>query len=281
MVSGSSPGGRTLRQARNINLLTAKHSTDDPFFNSLGALAEFFPPPDRFTLSGTEPHPLCLLAAEQLQIHLDHQIEWQHNFGLTEGKEGVIIGKMFGVLVVRNQENELGYLAAFSGKLGGSNHHSGFVPPVFDGLADEGFLNEGMAVLTQMNKELKELEGRKEISQELRIHLLKIARRKHSSALQKQLFDEYYFLNRAGEQKSLNEIFRIASYKNPPSGAGECAGPKLLQYAFQKNMHPLAIAEFWWGLSPKSDFWKHGHYYPCCEEKCKPILAHMLAGIDV
>ena len=257
-----------------------KHPTDDLFFNSLGAFAQSFPPPDRFTISGAKPHPLCLLAAEQLQTHLQHQVEWQHNFGLAKGKEGSIIGKMFGVLVVRNQENELGYLAAFSGKLGGSNHHSRFVPPVFDGLADHGFLNAGMAVLTRMNMEIREQERMKEDGHERRIDLLKIARRKHSSALQKQLFDHYYFLNLAGEQKSLNEIFKMASYKNPPSGAGECAGPKLLQYAFQKNMKPLAIAEFWWGLSPKSDFWKHGHYYPCCEEKCRPILAHMLSGID-
>lgn len=252
----------------------------DPFFNSFGALAESLPVPDRFTLSGTEPHPLCLLATEQLKVHLWHQKEWQHNFGLAEGKEGSIIGKMFGVLVVRNQKNELGYLSAFSGKLGGSNHHSGFVPPVFDGLADHGFLNEGMAALTQINKEIRELEGMKEKGHELRIDDLKIARKEHSSALQKKLFDQYHFLNRAGEQKSLNEIFLKASYKNPPSGAGECAGPKLLQYAFQKNMKPLAIAEFWWGLSPKSDFWKHGHYYPFCREKCEPILAHMLIGID-
>ncbi len=188
---------------------------------------------------------------------------------------------MFGVLVVRNQENELGYLAAFSGKLGGSNHHSRFVPPVFDGLADHGFLKQGMAVLTRMNNEIREQEMLKEKGHEVRISLLKIARRKHSNALQKELFGQYHFLNRAGEQKSLNEIFIKASYKNPPSGAGECAAPKLLQYAFQKQMKPLALAEFWWGLSPKSVFWKHGHYYPCCREKCSPILAHMLTGIDV
>src|SRR4051794_24529671 len=103
--------------------MTAQYQTKDPFFNSLGDLKKSFLAPKEFILSGTEPHPLCLLAAEQLQVYLQNQEEWQHNFGLTEGKEGSIIGKMFGVLVVRNQQNELGYLAAFSGKLGGSNHH--------------------------------------------------------------------------------------------------------------------------------------------------------------
>jgi tRNA pseudouridine32 synthase/23S rRNA pseudouridine746 synthase len=78
----------------------------------------------------------------------------------------------------------------------------------------------------------------------------------------------------------LREIFENALYKNPPAGAGECAAPKLLQYAFQHNMKPIAMAEFWWGLSPKSDFWKHGQYYPACQEKCRPILDHMLAGIE-
>lgn len=65
----------------------------------------------------------------------------------------------------------------------------------------------------------------------------------------------------------------------PPSGAGDCAAPKLLQYAFQQKMQPLAIAEFWWGLSPKSDFWKHGNFYPVCKQKCEPILSHMLKNI--
>ena len=83
----------------------------------------------------------------------------------------------------------------------------------------------------------------------------------------------------AGEEKSLVDLFAIAGYKNPPAGAGECAGPKLLQYAFQHQLKPLAIAEFWWGLSPKSEQWKHKQFYACCKEKCEPILAHMLEGI--
>jgi tRNA pseudouridine32 synthase/23S rRNA pseudouridine746 synthase len=70
--------------------------------------------------------------------------------------------------------------------------------------------------------------------------------------LQNELFNHYNFLNQKGEEKSLNQIFKAASYKNPPAGAGECAGPKLLQYAFQHQMKPLAIAEFWWGAIPKN-----------------------------
>ncbi|MFA6944688.1 MAG: hypothetical protein WC220_02190 [Pedobacter sp.] len=153
-------------------------------------------------------------------------------------------------------------------------------PPVFDSLAENSFPNKGMAELSQMNRKIKEeKELRKEGYQE-RIGLLKLNRRKHSNSLQKELFGHYHFLNQNGEKKSLNELFANASYKNPPAGAGECAGPKLLQYAFQQNMKPLAIAEFWWGQSPKSEQWKHAHYYPCCREKCEPILAHMLDGLD-
>jgi tRNA pseudouridine32 synthase/23S rRNA pseudouridine746 synthase len=239
--------------------------------------------PERFELLlNNAPHPLCLLAAEELQDYIKSQTSWSHNFGLTPSaeNEGAIIGKMFGVLVVNTAEDEVGYLAAFSGKLAGGNHHAKFVPPVFDSLTENSFLNEGMEELSRINQEIEQLEATQPAAYEEKIIQLKNLRKHNSMALQQELFDSYHFLNKAGEEKSLNDIFRTASYKNPPSGAGECAGPKLLQYAFQHKMQPLALAEFWWGQSPKSDFWKHGHFYPCCQEKCEPILAHMLIGID-
>lgn len=226
------------------------------------------------------PHPLCLEAVAQLQEWLGGQQELQHNFGLRNGAEGPIIGKMFGVLAVRTSAHENGYLAAFSGKLAGGNHHPGFVPPVFDSLDPGSFLNTGMLQLGHINAKIKALESAPHGVQE-QLHLLKTERKEHSYTLQQKLHEQYAFLNQAGVSKSLLEIFRTAGYKNPPAGAGECAAPKLLQYAFRHNMQPLAIAEFWWGLSPKSDFWKHGHYYPACEEKCRPILSHMLSGMSV
>lgn len=228
-----------------------------------------------FPLDG-QPQALSLLAAKELRAYLQDQTDWDHNFGLENDREGIIIGKMFGVLVVRNKENEVGYLAAFSGKLAGGNHHSKFVPPVFDNLSDNSFLNQGMAELKLISQRIKKLSEYNTLINTEEINILKTARRRHSSELQMRLFDHYHFLNQKGETKSLNEIFKNASYKNPPSGAGECAAPKLLQYAYQQNMKPLAIAEFWWGQSPKSDFWKHGRFYPCCREKCGPILLHML-----
>lgn len=224
-----------------------------------------------------EQHPLCLLAANELQLHLQQQQEWSHNFGLSSDKEGMVIGKMFGVLVVRTKEGILGYLAAFSGKLAGKNHHDKFVPPIFDGLAAGGFLNVGMENLTQMNKEISYLESFKDQTNSSEIERLKISRKNYSNALQDRIFEQYHFLNKAGESKSLLKAFEHTAAQKPPAGAGECAAPKLLQYAFLHEMEPLALAEFWWGLSPKSAYWKHGHFYPPCREKCEPILAHMLA----
>jgi tRNA pseudouridine32 synthase/23S rRNA pseudouridine746 synthase len=257
-------------------------STKNQFFNAFEEPIYAFSLPARFTFPfDYEPHPLSLKATEHLQAYLLDQEDWTHNFGLLPGTSGEVVGKMFGVLVVQTEENELGYLSAFSGKLAGTNHHAKFVPPIFDGLAAGGFLNEGMAALTRMNEEIKTLEEQQPEGHKEQIHLLKEARKNHSSALQKELFDQYQFQNQAGDVRSLQEIFEDASYKNPPAGAGECAAPKLLQYAFQHNMKPIAMAEFWWGLSPKSDFWKHKQYYPACHEKCKPILAHMLTGIEM
>ena len=85
-------------------------------------------------------------------------------------------------------------------------------------------------------------------------------------------------MNQAGEIKSLLDIFQD---KIPIGGTGECAAPKLLQYAFQHKMKPLAMAEFWWGQSPKSEIRKHRNFYPACIGKCKPVLSHMLEGIEM
>ncbi len=222
------------------------------------------------------PHPLCLLAVKQLQEYLTTQQDFEHNFGLDKNQEGMVIGKMFGVLVVQSQDNEMGYLAAFSGKLAGANQHRKFVPPVYDGLVEGNFINLGMLELSRINEKIKTLEEQRTAESKLKISELKALRKANSIALQNKIFDQYFFINQAGEEKGLREIFT-----KPPSGAGECAAPKLLQYAFLNKLKPIAMAEFWWGLSPKSDFWKHQQFYPACKEKCEPILAHMLKGIEM
>jgi tRNA pseudouridine32 synthase/23S rRNA pseudouridine746 synthase len=116
---------------------------------------------------------------------------------------------------------------------------------------------------------------------ESEIETLKEERKEKSASLQQQLFAQYVFLNKDGKSKSLQEIFSLTAFGKPPGGAGECATPKLLQYAFANGYKPLAMAEFWWGASPKSEIRKHKQYYPACTGKCKPILAHMLDGIPV
>ena len=113
------------------------------------------------------------------------------------------------------------------------------------------------------------------------IEALKNERKERSAVLQQQLFRQYAFLNKDGKSKSLQEIFSATPFGKPPAAAGECAMPKLLQFAFANGYKPIATAEFWWGAAPKSEIRKHKHFYPACTGKCKPILAHMLEGMLV
>lgn len=311
------------------------------------------PLPEKFTFPFYyEPHELSKIAAKELQNYLENQTDFEHNFGLEANQHGLEIGKMFGVLVVQNQEGLLGFLCAFSGKLAESNQLNYFVPTVFDMLEEDSYFKKEEIILNQFNKQIADLENdviyqntkkqlhdiqtqfEKEItvqkekiksgkknraekrinastkvvellnkeSQEEGIHLkkmtqfwnykikeasseleffsnqienLKSQRKQKSNQLQQQLFSDYAFLNQNGELKSLSAIFN----QNPPAGAGECAAPKLLHYAFQHQLKPIAMAEFWWGRSPKSDIKKHGQFYPACTGKCEPILKHMLQDI--
>jgi tRNA pseudouridine32 synthase/23S rRNA pseudouridine746 synthase len=133
------------------------------------------------------------------------------------------------------------------------------------------------------NKWNQQLEGIRSAMAEFeeKIEALKKDRRERSSSLQAQLFEQYVFLNKDNKEKSLHAIFSDTVFGKPPAAAGECATPKLLQYAFLNGYKPLAMAEFWWGVSPKSDIRQHKQFYPACTGKCKPILQHMLEGMPV
>lgn len=109
---------------------------------------------------------------------------------------------------------------------------------------------------------------------------LKRERHERSAALQERLFRHFVMLSSDGRRQDLCQIFGQTRGQLPPAGAGECAAPKLLQYAFKHSMKPLAIAEFWWGASPKDVERVHGHFYPACESKCRPILDFMLHAPD-
>lgn len=110
---------------------------------------------------------------------------------------------------------------------------------------------------------------------------LRIIRKKRSEDLQQWLFSHFEMLNAKGERRNLIDIFASTHTPIPPSGAGECCAPKLLQYAFAHHLRPVAIAEFWWGQSPTGEVRQHRQYYPACRGKCLPILQHMLQGLDV
>ena len=113
------------------------------------------------------------------------------------------------------------------------------------------------------------------------ISTLKEERKRKSGQLQQRLFEKYHFLNAQQEEASLATIFSTSEGIKPPAGSGECAAPKLLQYAYLNNLEPIALAEFWWGQSPQSEVRKHGNYYPACRGKCEPILGHMLKGLTI
>ncbi len=227
-----------------------------------------------------EPHPLCLLAADEVKRYLTTQPAL-----LADAQQG----KMFGVLVVEQEADgrsssdiaHLGFLAAYSGLLAGRNDWPFFVPPVFDAQQPDGHFKQTERIISSINDEVKNLP-----STSPRLDQLKQQRKQLSEELQLWLFRQYRMLNALGEEKDLIEIWRNyhpsakiqQRFPLPPGGSGDCCAPKLLQYAYQHHLHPVAIAEFWFGQSPKAEIRHHNQFYPACRGKCLPILTHMLQG---
>jgi tRNA pseudouridine32 synthase/23S rRNA pseudouridine746 synthase len=316
--------------------------------------------PERFTFPFYyEVHPLAQQAAALLQGRLITE-DFGHDFGLGRQDRLGAIGKMFGVLVVQSASGELGYLAAFSGKLGNSNAHEGFVPPVFDLLEAQGFFRREEQEIHQLTLQIEDIESSQDLNRlkdeelifkqlwaariqefqqknkvakvlrdekrnhinksapdflkqlealrfesmqesrelktlkraaqeqiqdkqklllefQLKIEELKARRAAHSADLQRRIFERYTFLNAAGQTENVLNLF----VDSPPAGAGECAAPKLLQFAYLNALKPICMAEFWWGMAPDSEVRIHGHFYPSCKSKCEPILGHMLKGLHV
>ena len=319
--------------------------------------------PERFTFPFYyDPHPLALVAAKELQDYLSVQTDFTHDFGI----DGVGVGKMFGVLIVRNAENELGYIQAFSGMMSSQTVVNGFAPPLYDILDPESYFQKKTRVLALLTEAIQSLQidpsrqsmktqyeliesnyyqkfkeqkakhksdkrARKLIREEkqnnipeeeykfllthhkqeslnaqfllksygeyidqelalakvkyltssIKLDALKQKRKSKSNALQQWLFDQYNFLNIYGEKRNVIDIFRNRVVDVPPSGTGDCAAPKMLQYAFSNGLNPVAMAEFWGGKFPNSEVRKHGNFYSACRGKCEPVLGHMLQGIDV
>lgn len=113
-----------------------------------------------------------------------------------------------------------------------------------------------------------------------KIRTLRKKRSEMSDELQKWIFSQYVVHNRFGEENTIWEIFTSQNIV-PPGGTGECAAPKLLEYAFRNNLKPISMGEFWYGLSPASAVRTEGHFYPSCTSKCGPLLRFMLKGLDL
>ena len=291
-----------------------------------------------------DPHPLCRAAVGEMLQHLP---------SLSEGK-------MFGVLVVEQNDGTLGYLAGFSGQIEGRAEAEGYVPAVYDYLQPDGYFKKKEAEISKINHFIDEMEAdddyislkkactelEKKATMELAAHKDKMMEAKHrrderraqgnlsadeeqemvresqflkaelrrmkkknsdemgvfrgqmsifderiiaykkhrkrlSDELQRWLFSQFELLNGRGEKRNLLDIFADTPQRVPPSGAGECCEPKLLQYAFAHELRPLSIAMLWIGPSPKTEVRHHGQYYPACRGKCKPILSWMLQGVEV
>lgn len=308
--------------------------------------------PEKFTFPfHYTPHPLTRIAADEVRSYLSTRTDWQDEIGK---------GKMFGVLIVRTADDSIGYLAAFSGNLAGSNMHEFFVPPVYDLLNPDGYFRKEESEISALNRRISEISksdsylmAKKELDErrlqafsslvsakeelkrskkerderrsdgnlspeeldamiresqfqkaeykrlenswkeklseaeqmvndfDAEILQLKQERKTRSAALQLWLFRQFDMLNAKGEHKDLCEIFKDTPQGLPPAGAGECALPKLLQYAYLHGLQPLAMGEFWCGMSPKDEIRHDGYFYPSCKGKCEPILKHMLVGLDV
>ncbi|ATB34791.1 RNA pseudouridine synthase [Cystobacter fuscus] len=195
-------------------------------------------------------------------------------------------GKMFGVLVVATPGGRIGSLCAFSGMLEGAWNVEGFVPPLFDAAAREAFWPEGEAELAALEQRHAQAlheasrESRMAARRECEARLAEIAhlRAERSRELWRRMAHCYVISNARGERLSLAALF---APQPPPGGAGDCAAPKLLAFAYRHHLKPLALAEFWWGASPLKGARQSGAYYPACDGKCGKVLPYMLEGLPV
>ena len=145
-------------------------------------------------------------------------------------------------------------------------------------IRESQFMKAEMRRIKKRCEELEKPWKEKEQSLTDRIEQLKKQRKEASDDLQRWLFAQYKMRNAQGETKDLIEIFNDYNGELPPAGSGDCCAPKLLQYAFENNLQPLCMAEFWWGASPKMEIRHHLNYYPACRGKCLPILGWMLGS---
>lgn len=108
-----------------------------------------------------QPHPLCIAVCKELQTYLSKREDW---------REEIDKGKMFGILIVENVQPEpgaskIGYLAAYSGQIGGRSDWDDFVPAVFDYLQPDGYFKTHETEISDINQRIKQLEGNEHIKE--------------------------------------------------------------------------------------------------------------------
>lgn len=221
------------------------------------------------------PQPSSLRAADDVFKQIASRPHWRRLFEQ---------GKMLGVLVYSRVPFK--YICAYSGVINGlDDPDQFFVPPVYDLQNPDDFYLQKDAEITRINQDIASLCLKNELGSRLDEHVaqldaLRTRRKELSIALQMEIFSHFNFTDHKGCYKNIVDIFRQSKRGLPPGGSGECAAPRLLQYAHTHGIVPLEMAEFWFGNSPRNTMRVHGQYYPSCIEKCSPILRYMTQGMD-
>ena len=228
--------------------------------------------PEKFTYPFCyTPHPEVVKASQTLIGRIDADPGLRSIFAE---------GKMMGVLMVRDSEGVISFLYGFSGVAGGRSMIDGFVPPIYDLTAPDGVFKTKEAEISELNRRIIELTSGRPEGPEEEVKCLKARRKAMSTELQEWIFKNYIVLNARGESRNILDIFRDRDLV-PPGGTGDCAAPKMLQYAYVHGLKPLAMGEFWYGASHAREVRRQGCFYPSCTGKCGPLLAYMLQGLDV
>ncbi|MGD9926557.1 MAG: RluA family pseudouridine synthase [Sphaerochaeta sp.] len=180
-------------------------------------------------------------------------------------------GGMFGVLVARDQNGNEVLLKAFSGSCMGHLNLPGWV----DHLVDEESYHEYLRMFDAPIKEIGRLAEAASSEQERRLHL---TTRSELSRMALSYYRELYRIaTLEGNRVRLESIFPGGK---APTGSGDCCAIKLLQYAFTRQLHPISMAEFFFGAPTKDSGRSHLSFYGPCDEKCKPIL-HAMLTLDI
>lgn len=205
---------------------------------------------------------------------------------LESGKSICDFNGMFGILVCRkknedgtvNQTGDDIVLKAFSGQYKSKWNYEGFVPAlVKQDEYDKAVIENDRQIHLLSEIPFGETTEEKQLRDKKRIQLCNETLKKIYSLYEFVCFDgikrNFDFLN---SQIKFNA--NLSEEKLLPTGTGDCAAPKLLSYAFSKNLLPVSLAEFYWGKA--NTRFEHKKFYPPCDEKCRFILPAIL-GLEI